>query len=181
MAEAARVGVVAYAARRGVTHQAVSKAIASGRLSRSVTRTPSGKYEIDPDEADREWAGNTDPQQQRERHRSAQAALFPDAEVNGRDSPAAPVLAKAQAMRVTFLAKTAELDYLEKSRSLVSADKVTVEAFRVARTVRDAILNVPARISAQLAALQDEREVREVLMRELQDALRELSDAARRE
>lgn len=176
-----RIGVVAYAARRGVTHQAVSKAIAAGRLSRSVHRTPAGKYEIDADVADQEWGANTDPQQQREKHRGAgQAAMFPDAETNGHHSPSAPVLAKAQAMRVTFLAKTAELDFLAKSGALVPADKVTIEAFRVARTVRDAVLNIPARIAAQLAALDEERACHDLLMAELTSALRELSDAGGR-
>lgn len=52
--------LTAYAARRGVSPKAVSKAIASGRLSASVTRDQHGQPKIaDADLADREWAANT--------------------------------------------------------------------------------------------------------------------------
>jgi hypothetical protein len=177
------IGVVAYAKRRGVSHQAVSKAIATGRLSRSVSRGSGGRCLINVVLADREWGENTDAQQQRSSHRRpAQVAMFPDVPVDTVElgSASGPVLAKAQAMRVTFLARTAELDYLEKARSLVSADKVSIEAFRVGRTVRDAIMHVPDRVSAQLAALSDEHQVHELLTAELAGALRELADAGRR-
>jgi hypothetical protein len=174
------IGVVAYAKRRGVSHQAVSKAIATGRLSRSVSRGSGGRCLINVVLADREWGENTDAQQQRSSHRRpAQVAMFPDVPVDTVElgSASGPVLAKAQAMRVTFLARTA---YLEKARSLVSADKVSIEAFRVGRTVRDAIMHVPDRVSAQLAALSDEHQVHELLTAELAGALRELADAGRR-
>ncbi len=52
------LGVCEYADRRGVAHSAVSKAIASGRLRRSVTRLGRRVW-IDVDLADAEWERNT--------------------------------------------------------------------------------------------------------------------------
>src|SRR5690348_9655124 len=52
--------LTAYATRRGVSPKAVSKAVAAGRLSASVTRDQHGAPKIgDPDLADREWEANT--------------------------------------------------------------------------------------------------------------------------
>lgn len=52
--------LTAYAARRGVTPKAVSKAVATGRLSKSVVRDRHGAPKIaDPELADREWSENT--------------------------------------------------------------------------------------------------------------------------
>ena len=51
-----------YAEMRGVSHQAVSKAIQTGR----ITTLPDGS--IDPATANREWATQTDPAFQRGDH-----------------------------------------------------------------------------------------------------------------
>lgn len=61
MRDSAHMTLTAYAARRGVTKMAVSKAVSSGRLTASVYRDEKGRPWItDPDLADREWAGATD-------------------------------------------------------------------------------------------------------------------------
>lgn len=57
-----------YAAHRGVSHTAVSKAIRTGRISVLEDGT------IDPEQADREWASQTDPSKQRGPHAQALAA-----------------------------------------------------------------------------------------------------------
>ena len=41
------IGIRAYARRREVSHSAVQKAIASGRLAESVSRDKSGRVRID--------------------------------------------------------------------------------------------------------------------------------------
>lgn len=51
-----------YAKRRGVSAMAVSMAISSGRLSKSVVRIDGVPKIADPDLADQEWEANTDPQ-----------------------------------------------------------------------------------------------------------------------
>src|SRR5690606_13481328 len=54
-----------YAAHRGVSHTAVGKAIASGRI------TPEPDGSIDPDKADRQWDAQTDPAKRRGPHAQA--------------------------------------------------------------------------------------------------------------
>src|SRR5689334_21046405 len=51
----------AYALRRGVSPEAVSRAIRSGRLRDSVVTVGRSPKIADPELADREWAANTDP------------------------------------------------------------------------------------------------------------------------
>jgi hypothetical protein len=54
------ITLTAYAARRGVSVKAVSKAVAAGRLSGSVVRDKHGSPKIaDPELADREWVTKT--------------------------------------------------------------------------------------------------------------------------
>lgn len=162
----------------------------------SFVRNEKGHAQIDPKAADLEWRANTDETQQRENHRTAEpkgektaaaatpaggATLFPDAA--GAGGPAetttppgeqlrrAPTLASAQAVRTTYLAQIAKLEYEERLGALVRADGVRVEAFRVARQVRDKLLGMPDRIAAELATMHDTHEVRERLGRELRETL----------
>lgn len=54
------ITLTAYAALRGVSVKAISKAVATGRLSASVARDRHGAPKIaDPELADKEWAENT--------------------------------------------------------------------------------------------------------------------------
>jgi hypothetical protein len=62
----------AYAKRRGVSVEAVSKAVETGRISTVPGKSKIGRL-IDPAVADREWAENTDPMMQR----GAQAGRCP--------------------------------------------------------------------------------------------------------
>ena len=63
----------------------------------------------------------------------------------------------------------------QKAGKLVDAEGVKRVAFEEGRRVRDAILNVPARISAQLAVMRDQFEVEQYLADELKQSLRTLS------
>lgn len=62
------LSIRAYAARRGVSHTAVRKALAAGRISALADGT------IDPDQADKDWAAKTDPALQRGAAAKAMAA-----------------------------------------------------------------------------------------------------------
>jgi uncharacterized membrane protein YheB (UPF0754 family) len=58
---------------------------------------------------------------------------------------------------------------------LVSVQDVLDEAFIVARATRDALLNIPNRITPIVAAETNENKVRDILTRELHDALENFS------
>jgi hypothetical protein len=144
----------AYAAHRGCALQAVQKAIQSGRIKKDK----SGK--IDAGTADIDWAKSTDPSKQRN---TAPASTSADS------------FAKARAAREAYNAKLAQLNYEERSSGLVDAAMVRRRAFENARAVRDVLLNIPNRISGELAGQNDPQKIHNMLTVEITRALDELT------
>jgi len=83
-------------------------------------------------------------------------------------------LIKTQIRKETAITKIKELDLAEKSGKLINSEKVRECAFDAARQVRDSMLNIPDRVSAILSSERDEIKVREILTREIREALKEL-------
>lgn len=174
----AAVGLREYGRMRNVSAEAVRKAIKSGRLAESVTYDAKGWPRIDPDIADREWGSFTHPTHGGVRGKEAPSAPPPDDD----DEPIAPrqsgnaasTFAQSRAIKEAYLARLAKLEFEEKSGKLVNADGMKNEAFKLARIVRDSILNIPDRISAELAAQTDTFSVHKLLTDELRKALESL-------
>jgi len=154
------LSIRAYAAHRGVSHTAVRKAIASGRIKTLAD----GR--IDPVDADRSWA-NVDPAK---RPVGAAPATAPaHAQPAARPNPA-PRLAGSEAPPASFtaadpgaflrarIAKTAaeagkaQLELQEMRRSSVKKAEVEIAVFNRARQDREAWLNFPDRHGAAMAA-----------------------------
>ena len=173
MAERELLSQRAYAARIGVSHAAVGKAIKRGRLSRCLVAK--GKRQlIDPLIADEEWRANTDPTPR------GGKPLAPQSEpAEPRDPEQVEDYHLARARRESAQADLAELERDEKEATLVDSDLQRRDGFQCGRIVRDAILNVPDRITAQLAATSDAHEIHAILTEELVDALRSLADEER--
>ena len=150
----------AYAKHRGVSLAAVQKAIHSGRI------TPNADGLIDSDRADAEWAAKTRPGQRRAR--SAPPAAREPAE-----APGAGGLDyfRARAIRESYLARLAKIEFEEKTAKLVSRDEVQVAAFTRGRVVRDNLLNIADRLAATLAAENDVDKVHRLLSDEIRMAL----------
>jgi phage terminase Nu1 subunit (DNA packaging protein) len=95
-----------------------------------------------------------------------------------------PPYARSRAIREAFAAQMAKLEYAERAGELVSANEVKVQWFNEARRIRDALLNVPARITDQLAGLVGEvspekrHAILLLLQQEITVVLDELSDGA---
>jgi hypothetical protein len=144
------ISIRAYARHRGVSHTAVEKAIAAGRIGTLADGS------INPATADAEWERNT---------------FYPH------DS-ASPQYAQARTVHEHYRARLARLDYEERAGQLVSKAEVQVAAFNQYRRFRDAMLNIPDRISAQLAAEPDAARVYEILAAEIRKALGDFADGA---
>lgn len=155
------ISLRAYAKHKGVALQAVQKAIKSGRIS--TVKDSKGKAKIDPGSADKQWEESTDPGMQR-----------------GQKQEASSTFQQARTMREAYLAKVAKLVYEERIGKLVNAEKVKAEAFEAARMVRDAVLNIPNRISPELASETDPAKIHNILTIELTRALEELANAGKR-
>lgn len=84
---------------------------------------------------------------------------------------------KARTAREVYQAKLAKLSFEEKMGQLVPAEQVKADAFKVARTVRDAMLNISGRIAHQLAAETDPAVISARIDGEIREALRDLVGA----
>ena len=143
------ISIRAYARHRGVSHTAVEKAIAAGRIS------PLADGSIDAATADAEWERNT---------------FYP------RGGGGSSQFAQARTVHEHYRARLARLDYEERIGQLVRVDEVREVAFNTYRQLRDRMLAIPDRIAAQLAAETDATRVHEILAGEIRNALGEFTD-----
>lgn len=177
----------AYARHRGVSHTAVNLAVKAGRIP-----TVDGK--IDPIVADAAWTQNTDQSKPRNsvtgdpKHRrrrgeppapaSSAGTTTSGASTEGGAPPAGPSYVQSRALREAFMARLTKLEYEEKLGKLVSADEVRVATFNAARKARDMLLALPDRLSPILAAIEDPREVHQLLATELRLVCEEIASAS---
>jgi len=156
------VGVREYARHRGVGHSTVQKAIATGRISTLANGT------IDSEVADREWRENTEPRPTKGSTKRRQ---------DDDDTFGAAQYSKARAVREHYQARLSKLEYEEKIGSLVSKDEVKIATFNAHRSMRDAMLNLPDRLAAMLAAETDAAKCYEILATEIRKGLGDFADA----
>ncbi len=149
-----------YATHRGVSEKAVRKAIAAGRITVEADGT------IDPAKADQQWAAQTDPAMQRGRSAgTARAATkpVPKAALRAvddtlRDAGAAPdaggevSFLRACMANEVLKAQTAKVRLQKMEGELVDRASATAMVFDLARRERDAWLNWPSRVAANMAA-----------------------------
>jgi len=157
------LSIRAYARYRGVSHVAVKKAIDTGRI------TPEPDGTIEPNRADLEWAQNTLASRKApvaqaaqtppvlERAAVAQVAAAPSP-VGAAQSPVSALsaggtsLLQARTVNEVLKAKIRQVELAEKKDELVERAQAVAHVFAMARTEREAWLNWPSRISAQMAA-----------------------------
>ncbi len=154
----------------GVSHTAIEKAIKAGRIPKAaVYRDAAGKHKIyDVALAKKSFAANSDPAK-------VKVKPEPEAEEPPVDKAQAETYNKSRTIKEVYGARKAKLEYETMAGELVEKRKVKMEAFNVARKVRDAMLNIPSRMSAQLAAETDPHKVHTILEQEIVQALEELA------
>src|SRR5579885_3877211 len=144
------LSIRAYARHRGVSDAAVRKAIAAGRI------TPEADGTLDPQRADAEWARNTETPRTGTRARAVKAAVPPEAVSTGDGHAALPTggasLLQARTVNEVVNALTNKVRLARLKGELVDRNQAIAHVFKLARAERDAWLNWPARISAQMAA-----------------------------
>ena len=184
-----RLSIRGYARHRGVSHTAVRKALATGRI------TADAEGGIDPALADEEWASSTNLSKPRNSVigsprpavRVAEAQR-PAPEPTYADPPALPPAgagagrlassyADSRAARESYLARSAKLDFEERTGKLIDADKVRAQVFALGRRMRDAMLGLPDRLSPVLVGQTDQETVHRILTEDILSCLSELSSA----
>lgn len=166
-----------FAKRVGVSQPAVSKTI-----GRRIDAREDGKINWKTEE--KKWYDNRDPSKIRD-HNAPKDPNKP--EEKKEEKTGAEPFAQAKLAKETFSANLLKLEYEERLGKLVNKDSVETAAFKRGRMVRDSILNIPDRVSAEIAAalIKDlkikvdlpvvDRIVHHVFERETRAALSELS------
>ena len=173
------LSIRAYARHRGVSHVAVKKAIDTGRI------TPEADGTIEPNRADLEWAQNTVAARKPVAAKTASPAAEPIRPASAPVEPVAPTLSaggtsllQARTVNEVVKAQTNKVRLAQLKGDLVDRSQAIAHVFRLARTERDAWLNWPARVSAEMAAKLevDAHELHVALESAVRDHLIELGD-----
>lgn len=152
----------------------IHAAVAAGRI-----RAPNAKGKYDQEKAAQQWRDNTDPSKQN-RKSNNRAATVPEP-TEGRERGS---FATARAVRETYAAKLTHLKYQTQMAEVVSVAKVKDEWFKIARTTRDALMSIPDRVSAVIAAIPDgpdrDAKINAIMRKEIRAILMEMCNAAKR-
>src|SRR5262249_51465033 len=84
----------------------------------------------------------------------------------------------ARALREVYEVQRKQLELDVRRGLLVRRDEVEAAAFKFYRRLRDALLNIPPRLAAQLAAENDEAKVFEILEAEFRRVFEDFADPA---
>jgi pyruvate/2-oxoglutarate dehydrogenase complex dihydrolipoamide acyltransferase (E2) component len=145
----------------GVSETAVRKALAAGRISREADGS------FDTAKAKRQWAGNTDAAQQRPTPKAglrpvpaaALASLRETLKESGDPGGAEPIAAggpsflQARTANEVLKAQERKLRLSRLKGELIDRARATAQVFTLARQERDAWVQWPARVAADLAAV----------------------------
>ncbi|WP_374979252.1 terminase small subunit [Pseudomonas solani] len=166
-----------YAARIGVSKAYISKLAKQDRL----VLDEAGR--VDVEATDALLAETADPSKAgvAERHQRDRADKGVHAHVTPSSSatlPAPPTFGqpdfqKARARREHYLAGLAEDEFRKGRGELVERETVDREGFDIARTVRDLLLGLPAKVSGELVAITDAWEMEQRLTALIRSALEE--------
>lgn len=175
-----------YARHRGCSKVAVGKAVKAGRISLV-------NGQIDAAVADIQWSTNTRARVSRSVNPAAGDSARGTPRQLGLGEPLPPASGEApentgssdgytanRSRREAADAEMAELRLAEAQNSLIRVDAVKSALGSVFSTTRDALLQIPARLSPLLAAESDPATVQTMLYTELHQALQHLAGASAR-
>lgn len=151
-----------YAAHRGCQPFAVEYALRTGRIHAE----PDGQ--IDSEKADQEWDQNTDVLRSRILPRKGTATS--GVQSDGGRQPKTLAFLEARTQREHTMIQLKELELAIKRRDLVPRSEMERGKqllYDQVRALREACLDLPDRLSAELAGETDARQVRNILEREL--------------
>jgi hypothetical protein len=176
-----------YAKLRGCSEAAVSTARKKRIKAAEVIQ--GGKVLIDSEKADDLWARNSRPRRggnlpkvpQPAKAKPPPPASLPTDEqllalVQGLPEDQVPDLIDSQRRKEHYLAERAKVAALREREEVGPIREMEREAFALAKSVREGMLSIIPRISADLAALGDAFEVEQLLEAEVITALRVLAD-----
>ena len=172
-----------WARRRGFSRQYVGRLV-----KRGVVRLVDGK--IDPAEADAAIVAVREPARPRRRSgapKAEPARAKPAGDSRDIEPVSLPqgghlptLLLQSRIKSEVERAKLLEIKAKVEAGKYVDADEVKVAAFNRARVVREALLSIPDRIAAVLAAETETQKVHAIIAAEVRQALEELTGGPER-
>ena len=166
-----------YARQRGVSRQYVGQMVAKGVIGLSGRK-------VDTEQADAALAAFREPARPERRVKPAPQVstpvVLPTMAFPATAGDLPTLLLKSRIKSEVERAKLLEIKARVEAGKYVAVDDVKAAAFNRARVVRDALLNIPERLAAMLAAEGDERRVHQILVTEIRAALEELTDGPER-
>ena len=170
-----------FAAIKGCAKGTVTAA-SKARIAAAVVEK-NGKRWLDRDLAIELWDKNTKATHNSKVRRADPVEYPPPRDaaelkrrVEGLPDDAIPDLNESRARREHYQAELAKLQVTQQRGELVPADEVKKEAFKMGRSVREALANLADRLSHQLAGEIDPVRIHQVLTQEHRAALVELCD-----
>ncbi len=151
-----------YAEHLGISRQAVSKLVKLGKI-------PTGKGGIDPKEADKALAGIHDPA--RAHLRKSRPRVEGKPQKNIKQQSDSITWQQARTKKEYYQAALAKIEFEKAIGKLADAETWKEKAFKSGRVVRDAMQNIPDRISGVLAAESSQEKVHKILEKEIREAL----------
>lgn len=172
-----------YAEFRGVSVSLIKTFIQKGKISKKSLKRKGRLWLINRDKAENDLKECLDERQRKktgkkdisdeEKNKIVKESGIDDEIKNGDDGL---TLNKAQTLNQKYQAALKRLEYEEKSGKLIDAEQVAKDAFSVGRKVRDAMLNIPSRISAIVTAETDQVKNEDTLLEEITNALEGLAN-----
>lgn len=151
-----------------------------GRLTSRSLVDVDGRWQIrDAEEADREWAENTDVSRAPNEVKEAAEGVTTRGAVtrSGRNSRKASPLSEASAREKNARANLVELEYLSKAGKLIDADAAINAQVEMAVRVRTRVLGVTSRVRQRCPDAA--RAILTAIDEELRLALEEVADGAK--
>lgn len=179
----ALMGYREYSRHAGVTLRAVQKAIEAGHI-----QVQDGK-KIESTQADRDWRNSADvlrpmlsvtPIEKRAASPAAPGGEeYDDSRAGEGEGDSEPAEADGstseyrthRATREKFSALKQELEYKQLAGELIAVGEAKRIAYTTFRNIRDSVLNVPARLKDQLAAVTDPHQCERIMEEALAAAL----------
>jgi len=164
-----------YGKHRGISQQRVSQLIRDGYLKGALKKFGNRNL-IDPEKADRFLDERLNQARQKKKNQTENISLEKQkGTIQAAAMDPKQSLAESQRLKALYDAALRKIDLDERKGKLMPVAEVEKQAFEAGRRVRDAILNIPARIGAEITSMTDVHLVTEKLTSELTTALEELS------
>ena len=165
-----------FAKKMGVSQHTVARWIRTGIISKGVKKD-GRKIDIVYKVASKEKKKNLDTRFMPLKYQKKGDKKPTKPEEKGEDQKESPGLSQFRAVDAQYSAALRKIKYEEATGKLILRSRVEEFLFRMVRTFRDNILNVPPRIAPILAGENDKKKIMTILDKEFKLALKELHSA----